>query len=48
MMSPSLIITVSFIYLLILFAIAYYGDKRAEAGRSVISLLWVYYLLMEV
>ncbi len=48
MMSPSLIITVSFIYLLILFAIAYYGDKRAEAGRSVIASPWVYALSMAV
>ncbi|PHR84937.1 MAG: histidine kinase [Colwellia sp.] len=48
MLSPSLVITVSFIYLFILFAVAYFGDKRAEAGRSIISSPWVYALSMAV
>ena len=31
------ILLVSLVYLLILFAIAYYGDKRADQGRSLIA-----------
>jgi Na+/proline symporter/nitrogen-specific signal transduction histidine kinase len=37
-----LILLVSFGYLGLLFAIAYYGDKRADAGRSVISNPYIY------
>ena len=48
MLSPSLVIIVSFIYLFILFAVAYFGDKRAEAGQSIISSSWVYALSMAV
>jgi len=48
MLSPSLVITVSFIYLFILFTVAYFGDKRAEAGKSIISSSWVYALSMAV
>jgi len=42
------ILVVSFCYLGILFAIAYYGDKRAEAGRSIISNPYIYTLSIAV
>lgn len=48
MLSSSLVITVSFIYLFLLFTVAYFGDKRAESGRSIISSPWVYALSMAV
>ena len=48
MLSPSLVIFVSFTYLFILFAVAYFGDKRAEAGQSIIASPWVYALSMAV
>ncbi len=48
MLAPVLVIGVTFAYLLILFAVAYFGDKRAEAGRSVIASPWVYALSMAV
>ncbi len=48
MLSPSLVITVSFTYLFILFAVAYFGDKRAETGQSIIASPWVYALSMAV
>lgn len=48
MLSSPLVITVSFIYLFILFTVAYFGDKRAESGRSIISSPWVYALSMAV
>ena len=43
-----LIVGVSFAYLLLLFAIAYFGDRRADQGRSVISNPWVYSLSLGV
>lgn len=48
MLSPVLVIGVTFAYLLSLFAVAYVGDKRAEAGRSIIASPWVYALSMAV
>jgi Na+/proline symporter/nitrogen-specific signal transduction histidine kinase len=47
-MSPLLVVGVSFAYLLLLFAIAYYGDWRAAQGRSIIGSPWVYALSMAV
>lgn len=47
-MSPLLVIGVSFVYLLLLFAVAYYGDRRASQGRSMIGSAWVYALSMAV
>lgn len=35
-------------YLIALFAIAYYGDKRADAGRSIIANPWIYALSLGV
>jgi Na+/proline symporter/nitrogen-specific signal transduction histidine kinase len=42
------VLLVSFCYLGILFAIAYYGDKRADAGRSIISNPYIYTLSIAV
>lgn len=42
------IASVSFAYLGVLFAIAYYGDKRADAGRSVIANPTIYALSLAV
>ncbi|MBD3892974.1 sensor histidine kinase [Hydrogenophaga sp.] len=48
MLSAPLVIGVSFAYLLLLFAVAYYGDRRAAQGRSIIASPWVYALSMAV
>ncbi|MEZ4727747.1 MAG: sensor histidine kinase [Caldilineaceae bacterium] len=48
MLQGSIIIFVSLLYIGILFAIAYVGDKRADAGRSIISNPYVYALSMAV
>lgn len=48
MLSGTLVIVVAFAYLLILFAVAYYGDRRAEQGRSIIANPWTYTLSMAV
>jgi Na+/proline symporter/nitrogen-specific signal transduction histidine kinase len=47
-MSPLLVVAVSLAYLLTLFAVAAYGDRRAAAGRSVIASPWVYALSLAV
>lgn len=43
-----IILVSSFCYLSLLFAIAYYGDKRADGGRSIISNPYVYSLSLAV
>lgn len=48
MLSSELVIGASFGYLMLLFAVAYWGDHRAQAGRSVIASPWVYALSMGV
>jgi Na+/proline symporter/nitrogen-specific signal transduction histidine kinase len=48
MLSAPLVIAVSCAYLLLLFAVASWGDRRAAAGRSVIGNAWVYALSMAV
>jgi Na+/proline symporter/signal transduction histidine kinase len=48
MLQGPAIIFVSFAYLGLLFAIAYYADKRADAGRSVISSSYIYSLSLGV
>lgn len=48
MLSTELLIGVSFGYLLLLFAVASWGDRRAAQGRSVIGNAWVYALSMGV
>ena len=44
----SLVIGISFAYLALLFAIAWYGDRRAAQGRSIIASPWVYALSIAV
>jgi len=48
MLADWIIIVASFGYLSLLFAIAYYGDRRADAGRSVIASPYVYALSVAV
>ena len=48
MLSPALVIVSSFAYLLLLFAVAYWADRRAQAGRSVIANPWTYALSLAV
>ena len=48
MLSAPLVIGVSFAYLLLLFAVAYWADLRALQGRSVIASPWVYALSLAV
>ena len=48
MLATPVILVVSLAYLGLLFAIAYYGDKRAAAGRSVIASSYVYALSLAV
>ncbi|OOG26163.1 histidine kinase [Thioalkalivibrio denitrificans] len=48
MLSGTLVVVVSFAYLLTLFAVAYYGDRRAEQGRSIIANPWTYSLSLAV
>jgi Na+/proline symporter/nitrogen-specific signal transduction histidine kinase len=47
-MSSSLIIGASFAYLGLLFLVALYGDRRADACRSLIANPWVYALSLAV
>lgn len=48
MFTGALIVVVSFAYVGLLFAIAYYGDKRADAGRSIIANPYIYTLSLAV
>src|SRR5512138_3420732 len=48
MLHSWVIIPVSLAYLGILFAIAYHGDKRADAGRSIIANPYIYALSLGV
>jgi Na+/proline symporter/nitrogen-specific signal transduction histidine kinase len=48
MLSPALVIGASLAYLLLLFAVAYYGDRRAAQGRSIIANPWTYALSLGV
>ncbi|MGD9348716.1 MAG: sodium:solute symporter, partial [Desulfobacterales bacterium] len=48
MLETGAILFVSFAYMGLLFAIAHYGDKRADAGRSIISNPYIYALSMAV
>jgi Na+/proline symporter/nitrogen-specific signal transduction histidine kinase len=48
MLQGSVIVIASFAYLGALFAIAYYGDKRADAGRSIIANPYIYALSLAV
>ncbi len=48
MLQGWVIVLVSFAYLGILFAIAYFGDRRAKAGRSIIANPYIYALSLAV
>ena len=48
MLSAPLVVGASFAYVLLLFAVAAYGDARARQGRSIIGNAWVYALSMAV
>ena len=48
MLSAPLVVGASFAYVLLLFAVAAFGDARARQGRSVIGNAWVYALSMAV
>jgi len=48
MLQGWVVIVCSFAYLGVLFAIAYYGDKRADAGRSIIANPYIYSLSLAV
>ncbi len=48
MLNTGFIIFVSFFYMGLLFAIAYWGDKRADQGRSIIANPYIYALSLAV
>jgi Na+/proline symporter/signal transduction histidine kinase len=48
MLTGGIIVLASFAYVGLLFAIAYYGDKRADAGRSIIANPYIYALSLAV
>ncbi|MGD8962379.1 MAG: sensor histidine kinase [Desulfobacterales bacterium] len=48
MLETGVILFVSFAYMGLLFAIAHYGDKRADTGRSIISNSYIYALSLAV
>ena len=48
MLQTGIILFVSFGYVGLLFVIAFYGDKRADAGRSIISNPYIYALSLAV
>lgn len=47
-LSAPLVLAASFAYLLLLFGVAHWADRRARAGRSVIGNAWVYTLSLGV
>ena len=48
MLQGWVIVTASFAYIGLLFAVAWFADRRAAQGRSVISNAWVYSLSLAV
>ena len=48
MLTGLTIVSVSLVYLSILFAVAYYGDRRADEGRSIIASPYIYALSIAV
>lgn len=48
MLPTPLVLGASFAYLLVLFGVAHWADRRAHAGRSVIGNAWVYTLSLGV
>ncbi|HOL37956.1 MAG TPA: hypothetical protein PLT38_09025, partial [Rubrivivax sp.] len=47
-LAPGVVLAASLAYLAALFAIAWWADRRAAAGRSVIGNAWIYALSMAV
>ena len=48
MLATETVIFVSLCYIGVLFGIAYYGDKRADIGKSIISNPYIYALSLAV
>jgi hypothetical protein len=48
MLNAPTIVIIAFLYLCLLFAIAYYGDKRADRGQSIIGNPYIYALSIAV
>src|SRR5438876_3592854 len=48
MLNAPTIVIIALLYLCLLFAIAYYGDKRADRGRSIIGNPYIYALSIAV
>src|SRR5712691_11132363 len=48
MLNAPTIVAIAFLYLCLLFAIAYYGDKRADRGQSLIANPYIYALSIAV
>ena len=48
MLQGASILAIAFAYLCLLFAIAYWGDKRADQGRSIINNPYIYALSIAV
>lgn len=48
MLNAQFVVAASLLYLLVLFAVAYWGDKRADQGRSIIASPTIYALSMGV
>ena len=48
MLQTTVVVLASFAYLALLFAIAYYADKRAESRRSLIANPYIYSLSLAV
>ena len=47
-LAPALVLGTSLAYMLLLFAVAAWADRRAAAGRSVIGTAWIYALSLGV
>ena len=47
-MDDSVIVVSALAYMGVLFAIAYYGDQRADAGRSIIANPYIYTLSLAI
>ena len=48
MISAAVVVSASLAYLLLLFGVAWYGDRRAAQGRSIIANPWTYSLSLGV
>ena len=48
MLSDGVILASALVYMGILFGIAYYGDQRADAGRSIIANPYIYTLSLAI